>query len=101
MKHTTLTFKDAFEVVFTTAKAQATVMTLAPGETTGGSDNVHEKSDQWLFVVSGSGEAVVAGKRRPLAPHSLLVIEAGEAHEIVNSGNAPLETLNLYTPPEY
>lgn len=76
-------------------------MTLPPGQAVGGSDNVHETSDQWLFVVSGSGEAIVAGKRQTLTRYSLVVIEAGEAHEIRNTGSVPLETLNFYTPPEY
>ena len=101
MKHKTLEFNIPFEVVSTAEKAQAAVMTVPPGQTVGGDDNVHDKSDQWLFVVSGNGEAVVAGKRQALTRHSLLVIEAGEAHEIRNTGNAPLETLNVYTPPEY
>jgi len=101
MKHSMLAFTSPFRVALTGDKAQAAVMTLLPGEATGGDDNVHEGSDQWLFVVSGSGEAVVAGERQALAPHSLLLIEAGEPHEVRNTGEAPLETLNFYTPPEY
>lgn len=101
MKHNMLEFAAPFEVVLTAEKAQAAMMTLQAGQTVGGNDNVHTKSDQWLFVVSGSGEAVVAGKRQALVRHSLLIIEAGEAHEIRNTGDAPLETLNFYTPPEY
>lgn len=101
MKHLTLTFAGSFKVALTGDKAQAAVMTLLPGEATGGDDNVHKRSDQWLFVVSGSGEAVVAGKPQSLTPHSLLLIEAGEPHEIRNTGDAPLQTLNFYTPPEY
>jgi mannose-6-phosphate isomerase-like protein (cupin superfamily) len=101
MKHTKLEFSPSFEVVLETAKAQAAVMTLLPGQTTGGEDNIHASSEQWLFVVSGAGEAIVAGQRRRLELHSLIVIEVGEAHEIRNTGDAPLETLNIYTPPEY
>lgn len=101
MKQLTLEFTSSFRVALTTAKAQAAVMTLLPGQTTGGDDNVHRASDQWLFVVSGSGEAVVSGERVALARHSLIVIGAGEPHEIKNTGDAPLETLNVYTPPEY
>lgn len=101
MKHVTLEFARAFEVALTGDRAQAAVMTLPPGETTGGDDNVHGSSDQWLFVVSGRGEAVVAGKRQALTRHSLLLIEAGEPHELRNTGDVPLQTLNFYTPPEY
>ena len=101
MKYKALEFAASFDVVLTTDKAQAAVMTLPPGQTVGGGDNIHETSDQWLFVVSGGGEAVISGKRQTLTRHSLVVIEAGEPHEIRNTGGVPLETLNFYTPPEY
>ncbi|PSQ01787.1 cupin domain-containing protein [Halobacteriales archaeon QS_4_69_31] len=76
-------------------------MTLAPGQSTGGPDNAHPGSDQWLFVVSGSGSATVEGETVQLDAGDLVVIEAGEAHEVTNDGDAPLETLNLYVPPVY
>lgn len=101
MKHTHLAFESHFDVVLETVDAQAAVMTLPPGESTGGPDNRHEASDQWLFVVSGAGEAVVEGKTVELIPHTLLVIEAGETHEVRCTGEAPLRTLNVYIPPEY
>lgn len=99
MKRQALEFTHPFKVVLETASAQAAVMTIAPGGSSGG-ESVH-KADQWLFVLSGSGEALVAGTRHPIEAHSLIVIEAGETHEIFNTGDAPLETLNFYTPPEF
>ncbi len=101
MKQKTPQFNHAFKVFLTTEHAQAAVMTLLPGERVGGDDNLHESSAQWLFIVSGEGEATVAGQVVKLDKHSLTVIEAGEAHEICNTGNVPLETLNFYVPPEY
>lgn len=101
MKTEVLEFAAAFDVVLTTDKAQAATMTLLPGQTVGSDDNVHVASEQWLFVVSGEGEAVVAGKRQQLTRHTLLVIEAGESHKISNTGDTPLETLNFYAPPEF
>ena len=101
MKQTKLEFNHPFKVFLSTEHAQAAVMTLPPGERVGGDDNLHESSAQWLFVVSGAGEATVAGRVVRLDKHSLTVIEAGEAHEIRNTGDKPLETLNLYVPPEY
>ena len=101
MKKIDVTFDRFFNVVLGTDRAQAATMTLAPGQTTGDAENVHAGGDQWLFVVSGQGEATVAGERVALTKHTLLVIQAGEPHEVRNTGDAPLETLNLYTPPEY
>jgi len=96
-----LDFEQFFEVRATTDDAQAAEMTLAPGQSTGGPDNAHPDSDQWLFVVSGSGSATVEGETVRLDAGDLVVIEAGETHEITNEGDAPLETLNLYVPPVY
>jgi len=101
MKTEVLEFAAAFDVVLATKKAQVAIMTLSPGQTVGGDDNVHAESEQWLFVVAGNGEAVIAGKHQKLTRHTLVVIEAGESHEIRNTGDAPLETLNFYTPPEF
>lgn len=101
MKHTHLAFESHFNVVLETADAQAAVMSLEPGEATGGPDNQHEDSAQWLFVVAGQGTALVAGQSVDLGPRTLLLIEAGEAHEIRCTGAEPLRTLNVYVPPEY
>jgi mannose-6-phosphate isomerase-like protein (cupin superfamily) len=88
-------------VVLGDSHLRAAQMTLAPGEREGGPDNRHRGADQWLFVVSGSGHAMVEGKRVPLKEVSLLLIQRGEAHEILNSGTEPLRTLNIYVPPGY
>lgn len=90
-----------FKVVAGNVKSQAAIMVLAPDTSTGGPDNKHEKSDQWLYITSGNGLAIVSNKELSLKPGSLLLIEAGETHEIKNTGKAPLETLNFYCPPEY
>ena len=76
-------------------------MTLASGDSTGGPDNQHEHSDQWLYVVSGEGAAVVNGETQVLSTGVLLLIERGETHEIRNTGPQPLQTLNFYMPPAY
>jgi mannose-6-phosphate isomerase-like protein (cupin superfamily) len=90
-----------FDVVLENDRAQAATMTLGPGDATGGPENAHADSDQWLYVVDGAGEATVEGDRLELTGGDLLLIERGETHEIRNSGSEPLETLNLYVPPEY
>jgi mannose-6-phosphate isomerase-like protein (cupin superfamily) len=93
--------KDDFKVVAGTERSQAAIMVVAPGDAEGGPDNKHDGSDQWLFVLSGEGEATVGHRKQKLAPGSLLLIEAGEAHEIRSTGPEPLRTLNFYAPPEY
>jgi len=76
-------------------------MVIAPGKSEGGPDNSHHGSDQWLYVVSGTGEAIVNGKRHELRTGSLLLIERGEKHEIKNTGRTKLKTINFYVPPAF
>ena len=101
MQHQRLRFGHGFRVVFGDDRSQAAQMTLAPGETEGGPDNRHRGADQWLYVVSGTGRAVVGGKAVPLTAGTLVLIGRGETHEIRNTGSAPLKTLNVYVPPAY
>jgi mannose-6-phosphate isomerase-like protein (cupin superfamily) len=96
-----LRFGKGFRVALTGSRAQAATMVLAPGDKEGGPDNYHRGSDQWLFVVAGTGNAVVGGRGMSMKTGTLLFIPKGARHEIRNTGRTPLKTLNLYNPPAY
>jgi mannose-6-phosphate isomerase-like protein (cupin superfamily) len=96
-----LRFGRGFSVILGNKRAQAATMVLPPGGHEGGPDNQHRGADQWLYVRSGSGVAVIRGRRERLRPGTLLLIERGTTHEIRNTGRTPLVTLNLYVPPAY
>ncbi len=96
-----LRFGRGFSVALGNGRAQSATTVLRPGESEGGPDNRHRGSDQWLFVVSGTGRAIVGGKRIELASGALLLIERGTTHELRNVGRQDLETLNFYVPPAY
>lgn len=66
-----------------------------------GRANRHRGADQWLYVVSGTGVAVVNGERVELRGGTLVLIQRGDRHEIRNTGDSPLKTLNVYVPPAY
>lgn len=76
-------------------------MTLGAGDCEGGPDNRHRGADQWLFVQSGTGVAIVGRRRVRLRAGALILIERGDRHEIRNTGRTPLRTLNVYVPPAY
>jgi len=101
MKRKNPRFGKGFRVALGNRRTQAAEMVIAPGGAEGGPGNRHRGADQWLFVVSGTGEARIKGKRHPLREGTLLLIEHGEEHEIRNTGRSPLETLNFYSPPAY
>ena len=101
MKKISIKPESFFKVLYSTTRSQVAEMVLEPGKSTGGSDNVHGESDQWLYVVSGKGEARVGGKSVKIKKGDLLLIEAGETHEILNDSNKQLKTFNIYAPPAY
>jgi mannose-6-phosphate isomerase-like protein (cupin superfamily) len=108
MKHIkTGTKRGQFDLLAATRSAQAAKMTLPPGgEGDREASNEHPRSEQWLFVISGTGEARI-GRRRDrlrrikLRENSLLLIEKRELHQIKNTGRRPLVTVNFYVPPAY
>jgi len=99
MERSHLDFDRYFGVAMETEEAQAAEMTVDPGRQVGGPENYHADSDQWLFVVDGTGTLTVDGETQQLERHDLVRIEAGERHGIENDGAEPLRTLNVYTPP--
>ena len=101
MQRKKLRFGRGFRVAFKNRFAQAAEMVLAPGDAEGSADNRHRGADQWLYVVSGSGEAIVGGRRHKLGAGTLILIERRERHEVRNTGRGLLRTLNVYVPPAY
>jgi mannose-6-phosphate isomerase-like protein (cupin superfamily) len=101
MKNKKLRFGKGFRVAFGNPRSQAAEMVIEPGKSEGGPGNRHRGSDQWLYVVAGTGAAFINGKRSSIAEGSLLLIERGDEHEIRNTGKELLRTLNIYVPPAY
>jgi mannose-6-phosphate isomerase-like protein (cupin superfamily) len=101
MKRKQLRMTKGFRVAFGNKRGQAAEMVLPPGDAEGSPDNRHRGADQWLYVVSGTGTALVNGKRMKIKAGTLMLIEQKDRHEIRNAGRAPLRTLNIYVPPAY
>jgi mannose-6-phosphate isomerase-like protein (cupin superfamily) len=101
MKRKHLRFGEGFRVALGNRRSQAAEMVIPPGDSEGGPDNRHRGADQWLYVVSGTGTAILKRGRVPLRAGTLLLIEHGDKHEIKNTGRALLRTLNVYVPPAY
>jgi mannose-6-phosphate isomerase-like protein (cupin superfamily) len=101
MKRRHLRFGTGFRVAIGNSRSQAAEMVIPPGGAEGGPENRHRGADQWLYVVSGAGSAVVNGRRFALRPGTLVLIERGDRHEVKNTGRGVLRTLNVYVPPAY
>jgi mannose-6-phosphate isomerase-like protein (cupin superfamily) len=101
MKQLKIDPRQGFHVLARTERSEAATMVLDVGRSTGGPDNTHDRSDQWLFVLSGHGRATVGGSQVDLSAGTMVLIEAGDPHEIENTGDEPLRTLSFYAPPEF
>lgn len=90
-----------FQVLESTERSQVAEMVLSPKQSTGGPNNQHSESDQWLYVIAGSGEALIGEEVVKLEEGDLVLIEAGENHEVRNTGETDLKTFNIYAPKAY
>ena len=91
-----------FDVLLSSAAAQAAMMTLRPGQSSSDEpENEHPRCEQWLFVLRGTGRAIVGKSRTMIRRNSLLLIEKQEPHQITCTGRTPLVTLNFYVPAAY
>ena len=101
MKHVSVAYAKGFNVLIGNDRSQAATMVIEAGGKEGGADNRHRGADQWLYVESGSGEARINGHSYAIGAGSLILIQRGDRHEIVNTGHSSLKTLNFYVPPAY
>lgn len=96
-----MTFRPGFRVSIGNTRSQAAAMVLGPSGQEGGSHNRHAGADQWLLVIEGSGVAVINGHKVGLKAGKILLIEAGDRHELRNTGRGLLKTVSVYLPPAY
>lgn len=86
-------------VLYTGKNMQLVLMSLKPGEEIGA--EVHEDRDQFFRVEQGSGEVDIDGVRTPVKSDEAIIVPAGARHNVVNTGDKPLQLYTLYGPPEH
>jgi mannose-6-phosphate isomerase-like protein (cupin superfamily) len=93
--------KDWFDVLQTGERSQTAMMTLTPGELTGGTAEAHEKSDQILLMLDGELTGEVGDEHPTLKKGDVIIIPAGVKHRFTNRDTKPAVTFNVYSPPAY
>lgn len=101
MQRTKVEYEAGFHVLIGDERSQAATLVLQPGRKVGGPQNRHGGADQWIYVESGTGEAVVAGTALRLEKGALVLIQRGESHGFRNTGEEDLRILTFYVPPAY
>ena len=86
-------------VLATGAHVQVVVMSIPPGGEIG--EEVHEDTDQVLFLVDGSGQVVLDGEAAAFRAGDLVLVPAGIRHNFVTVGDAPMKIITTYSPPHH
>lgn len=84
------------QVCYTGPHSQLVVMSLLPGEDIG--EETHQGSDQILYIVDGTGEAVINGKSQEIDKHSIIFVPAGTLHNIKNTSDEDMKLFTVYSP---
>ncbi len=91
---------DYRRVLYTGANMQLVVMNIAPGDEIG--EEVHDGHDQFIRVEEGEAKVVLNKvEEHKLEDDFIVIVPAGVAHNVINTGDKPLKLYTLYSPPEH
>lgn len=88
-------------VINTTKHQQLVLMTITPEDREIGKE-IHPHTTQLIRIEKGRGQAIVDGMTIDLKDGSLIMVNPGADHNIINiSDNEPLKLYSIYSPPHH
>ena len=90
---------DFRRVIATGPHSQLVTMSIKPKDDIG--SEVHPATDQMLFIVAGTGKAVVNSDTVEVKENDVVVVPAGARHNLINTGNTDLRLFTVYAPPNH
>jgi mannose-6-phosphate isomerase-like protein (cupin superfamily) len=90
---------DFRKVLYTGHHLQLVLMALKPGQDIG--VETHETHDQFFRIEQGKGLASIDGVAHKVKSGDCVIVPAGAAHNLTNSGDKILRVYTLYGPPEH
>lgn len=105
MSYQTNIIKDTQEnenfrrVLFTGKNSQLVVMSIPPGGEIG--EEVHKYTEQTLFFLSGTGEAILDDKKTSIVAGDVVVVVPGTKHNFINTSTQDLKVYTVYSPPNH
>ena len=90
---------DFRRVLYTSKHLQLVMMEIPAGEDI--AEEVHKDRDQFFRVENGEGEILIDGNRTKIKKDDAIIVPAGARHNVVNTGDKPLQVYTIYAPPEH
>ena len=87
------------QVLETGDNTQIVVMSISPGGEIG--EEVHDKEDQILYFVAGSGEAILEGETQAIEEGDIVLVRKGTSHNFKNTDSEDLKIITTYSPPHH
>jgi Mannose-6-phosphate isomerase len=87
------------KVLYTGHHSQLVLMSLLPGEEIG--MEVHPDNDQFFRFDQGEGKMIVDGNEYEVKDGDAVLVPAGAAHNVINTGSEPLRFYTIYSPPHH
>ena len=89
-----------FRKVLQTGKhSQVVAMCIPTGCDIG--QEVHPNTDQILFFISGTGEAILNNELKSVDQNDVVFVPAGTTHNFKNIGKNDLKLFTVYSPPAH
>jgi mannose-6-phosphate isomerase-like protein (cupin superfamily) len=93
--------KAGFAVLENGSQLQTAAMILEPGHESGPLGNEHPASEQVLYVVDGTVEAEIDGKKCTMTAGDSAIVPRNAPHRFVNRSGKRALTFNVYAPKAY
>lgn len=61
--------------------------------------HAHEGTEECIYVVSGRGEAVIAGEKYEIGPDVVILVKPGQDHQFFNHSDETMRLIWVYAPP--
>ncbi|MCL5970774.1 MAG: cupin domain-containing protein [Patescibacteria group bacterium] len=87
------------QVLETGGNTQIVIMSIPPGGEIG--MEVHEKEDQVLYLLEGSGKAILNSEEENFDTGDIVLVRHGTQHNFVNTGATDLKIITTYSPPHH
>lgn len=91
--------KNFRRVLFTGLGSQLVIMNIPPDGEIG--EETHKYVEQTLFLLSGTGEAILNGKKTSFVPGDVIVVPPGIKHNLINMWTGDLKIYTVYSPPNH